>query len=164
MEIDVWDLVKGDGFFIGSYPDNFAIGRYFSADELTSSSYEKIHAEYLEKYNPDGYEELELGVFDVDNYSGLWSGEYGVLEIIDKLKHIKETVYFDIELDVYDFDESFYNERFTSPYEAARATFFGRVHWSDEYIRFNGYGNLESLTERALEERKSDEIKSLGIF
>ena len=32
--------------------------------------------------------------------------------------------------------------------EAARAVYFGNIEcWSDEYIRFNGYGNLESLSE-----------------
>jgi hypothetical protein len=32
--------------------------------------------------------------------------------------------------------------------EAARATFFGKIDsWSDEYIKFNGYGNLESMDE-----------------
>ena len=37
---------------------------------------------------------------------------------------------------------------FSDPIEAARAVYFGNIEsWIDEYIRFNGYGNLESLSE-----------------
>lgn len=46
------------------------------------------------------------------------------------------------------FDEEFFSMAFSNPMEAARATFFGGIEsWSDEYIRFNAYGNLESLSE-----------------
>ena len=32
--------------------------------------------------------------------------------------------------------------------EAARATFFGKINsWTDEYIKINAYGNLESMSE-----------------
>ena len=45
------------------------------------------------------------------------------------------------------FDEEFFDMAFSNPMEAARATFFGDIeNWSDEYIRFNGYGNLESVS------------------
>ena len=30
--------------------------------------------------------------------------------------------------------------------EAARAASFGDVNWLDDYITFNGYGNLKSLS------------------
>ena len=49
---------------------------------------------------------------------------------------------------LYSFDEEFFSMSFSNPMEAARATFFGNIEsWSDEYIRFNAYGNLESLSE-----------------
>lgn len=49
---------------------------------------------------------------------------------------------------VYDFDEDFFNEFFNDPMEAARATYFGKIEsWNDEYIKFNAYGNLESMSE-----------------
>ena len=48
-------------------------------------------------------------------------------------------------LDYQSFDEEFFQNYFTDPYEAARATFFGEVrNWGDDYIKFNAYGNLES--------------------
>lgn len=44
------------------------------------------------------------------------------------------------------FDDDFWEIYFKNdPYEAARATYFGNIqNWNDEYIRFNGYGNLET--------------------
>lgn len=49
---------------------------------------------------------------------------------------------------IYDFDNDFFDMAFSSPMDAARAVFFGKIEsWNDEYIRFNGYGNLESLSE-----------------
>lgn len=97
MKVNIWNLVKGDEFFIGSYPDSFAIGRWFSAEELVSSSYGKIEKEYLIRFNPYNRPELELGVFDVDNYSRLWQGEYDVLDLIRRLKHIYATQEFELQ-------------------------------------------------------------------
>lgn len=50
--------------------------------------------------------------------------------------------------EIHSFDEEFFNTYFANPMEAARATFFGKIEsWSDDYIRFNVYGNLESMNE-----------------
>lgn len=66
-------------------------------------------------------------------------------------------------LDVYEFDDEFFDTFFEGkPLEAARATFFGDIqNWMDEYIRFNGYGNLESLSDYAYDkevQESADEI------
>ena len=51
------------------------------------------------------------------------------------------------------FDEEFFELAFSNPMEAARATFFGNIqNWSDEYIRLDGYGNLESVSEYDVDE------------
>jgi len=61
---------------------------------------------------------------------------------------------------IYDFDEEFFETSFSSPVDAARAVYFGSINsWSDEYIRFNRYGNLESLSEYDVESMFEDEIK-----
>ncbi len=54
---------------------------------------------------------------------------------------------------IFTFDEEFFNSFFSSPIDAVRACFFGNIEsWCDEYIKFNGYGNLESLsTYKAVE-------------
>lgn len=50
---------------------------------------------------------------------------------------------------IHSFDEEFFNVYFeNNPMEAARATFFGKIEsWNDDYIKFNAYGNLESISE-----------------
>jgi hypothetical protein len=53
------------------------------------------------------------------------------------------------EDEVYDFDEMFFETFFSesSAIEVARAVYFGNIqNWSDDYIKFNGYGNLESMS------------------
>lgn len=49
-----------------------------------------------------------------------------------------------------EFDDEFFETYFSNanPIEVCRATFFGNIqNWSDAYIRFNAYGNLESVNE-----------------
>lgn len=44
-------------------------------------------------------------------------------------------------------DEEFYNIYFAEdPARAVHAAIFGDVHWADDYVRFNGYGNLETAS------------------
>ena len=44
-------------------------------------------------------------------------------------------------------DEEFYNIYFSEkPADAVRAAIFGKVHWMDDYVRVNGYGNLETTS------------------
>ncbi len=46
---------------------------------------------------------------------------------------------------IYNNDDSFLDENFSSITDAVRAVSYGDYrHW-DKYVRFNGYGNLESL-------------------
>ena len=51
--------------------------------------------------------------------------------------------------EIFEFGDDFFELFFEGkPAEAVRAAFFGNISsWSDEYIRFNGYGNLVSMTE-----------------
>ena len=53
------------------------------------------------------------------------------------------------EDELFCFDEEFFEMFFsgTSAIEVARAVFFGDIKsWNDDYIKFNGYGNLESMS------------------
>jgi hypothetical protein len=50
------------------------------------------------------------------------------------------------EDEIYSFDDEFFEIFFShKPMEAARAASFGTINWSDDYITFNGNGNLESI-------------------
>lgn len=57
-----------------------------------------------------------------------------------------DTKYQENIIDWVPFDEDFWETYFKDdPQEAARATYFGNIQsWNDEYIRFNGYRNLET--------------------
>lgn len=81
--------------------------------------------ESLKKYLTNNVEELK----DVVNELNSWNG---CLE----------------NLEVYENDEEFFNTFFHgNPSEAVRASCYGDYNYMDEYVRFNGYGNLESLNE-----------------
>lgn len=48
--------------------------------------------------------------------------------------------------EIHSFDEEFFETYFSNPMDAARSTFFGKIkYWTDDYIKFNAYGNLESM-------------------
>lgn len=65
-------------------------------------------------------------------------------------------------LEVYDNDDEFFNTFFqNNVLEAVRAVSFGDYHYSDDYVKFNGYGNLESMSDyeyNSLLEDYADEI------
>lgn len=64
--------------------------------------------------------------------------------------YCQENDYSDDE--IFEFDEDFFETYFSGkPYDAARATHFGEVNWNDEYIRFDGYGNLKSIRKYNIE-------------
>lgn len=92
------------------------------------------------------------------HYFKNWCSGQNLLDFIDEYMELKENYeeyynniidrneipYLDEILDFSD-PEYFFNEYFTNPYEAARATQFGKVNWYDDYIKFDGYGNLQSI-------------------
>ena len=55
---------------------------------------------------------------------------------------------YDGDNQIYIFNEEFFNLMYeNNPAGAVRAVFFGDVQsWNDDYIKFNGYANLESLS------------------
>lgn len=65
-------------------------------------------------------------------------------------------------LAVYENDEDFFDTFFEGrPAEAVRAAHYGDYHYNQDYVRFDGYGNLESLTEYQLERELKDEIDEI---
>jgi len=66
------------------------------------------------------------------------------------------------EDEIWDFDEDFFERMFSNLMESARATFFGNIQsWNDPYIKFNGYGNLESLSEYDAEQEIDDYLQEI---
>ena len=69
-------------------------------------------------------------------------------------------------LDFWENDEEFFNTFFDNPMEAIRATYYGNYNYNDDYVKFNGYGNIDSYSEyERIEEIKDniDDIVELEI-
>lgn len=65
-------------------------------------------------------------------------------------------------LDVHENDEDFFHTYFEGrPMEAVRAAHYGDYSFSDNYVRFDGYENLESLSEYQYEQEIKDEVDEI---
>lgn len=48
---------------------------------------------------------------------------------------------------IFENSECFFSEMFSTTDEAVRAVCYGEYHYTDVYVRFNGYGNLETTND-----------------
>jgi hypothetical protein len=48
---------------------------------------------------------------------------------------------------IYDNDEDFFNTNFSDVMRAVRAIFYGEYNYPDDYVKFNGYANLETTND-----------------
>ena len=65
-------------------------------------------------------------------------------------------------LEYYENDEEFFNMFFpNNPMEAVRSSYYGNYNYCDKYVRFNGYGNLESFNDYDLENKYKDYIDDI---
>jgi hypothetical protein len=64
-------------------------------------------------------------------------------------------------LEYYENDEYFFELYFSNPAEAVRAAHFGNYNYSDDFVKFNGYGNLDSYTEHEVEEELKSSIDEI---
>lgn len=89
---------------------------------------------------------------NIKNY--LLGNEKELLNIVQEINSYNGSL---DNLNFYENDEEFFNTFFAdNPMEVARATFYGNYKYCDQYVRFNGYGNLESFDEyEAMKEIKA---------
>ena len=64
-------------------------------------------------------------------------------------------------LDFWENDEEFFNTFFNNPMEAIRATYYGNYNYNDDYVKFNGYGNIDSYSEYERIEEIKDSIDDI---
>ena len=64
-------------------------------------------------------------------------------------------------LEFWENDEEFFNTFFDNPMEAIRATYYGNYNYNDEYVKFNGYGNIDSYSEYERIEEIKDNINDI---
>lgn len=89
-----------------------------------------------------------------------------LLENLETLREIVSAINcYDNSLDYLDYylnDEDFFNVYFdNNVIEAVRSVCYGDYNFSDDYVKFNGYGNLETCNEFDFEEKLKDNIDEI---
>ena len=65
-------------------------------------------------------------------------------------------------LEYWNNDDDFFNTFFyNNPTEAVRSAYYGDYNYCDEYVKFNGYGNLVSFNDYDLENEYKDYIDDI---
>jgi len=59
--------------------------------------------------------------------------------------YCNESDYYDDA--IYDNDKYFFDENFQNPMDAVRAAHYGEYRYTDSYVKFNSYGNLETTND-----------------
>lgn len=66
-------------------------------------------------------------------------------------------------LEYQDNDDDFFNTYFgNNTIEAVRATQFGDYKYSDNYVKFNAYGNLDSANQWQIQQEYNDYIEDIA--
>lgn len=88
-----------------------------------------------------------------------------VLENEDLLEIVREINNYDSSLDWLDYqynDDEFFEIYFgDKPLEAVRAVCYGEYNYTDEYVKFDSYGNLESCNKYELYEELESNIDEI---
>ena len=94
--------------------------------QLTAyEKYGSVGIDELKEFVLDEIKDEEIDLDEYDNW--LYESEYGGGDYV-----------------IYDNDEDFFNTYFSTPLDAVRASFYGDYNYNDNYVRFNGNGNLDS--------------------
>ena len=65
-------------------------------------------------------------------------------------------------LEFFDNDEEFFNTFFyNNPTEAVRSAYYGDYNYCDNWVKFDGYGNLKSVDDYGLEKEYKDYIDDI---
>ena len=92
----------------------------------------------LQSYLLSNLEELKMLVAEINAYNGSLDS-----------------------LEVYANEEYTINELFSSPYDVLRSCYYGYYNFNDSLLRFDGYGNIESLSEHEYELDIQDSIEDI---
>ena len=64
-------------------------------------------------------------------------------------------------LEAYENDEEFFDMFFANTMEAVRSVCYGNYNYSDDLVRLDGYGNLESFSRWEYEDELKDNIDDI---
>ena len=79
-------------------------------------------------------------------------------EVVEELNNYNNCL---CDLIVFDNDEEFFDVFFDSRLDIVRAICYGNYNYSDEYVNFDGYGNLVSYDEYEYEKLLTDNINDI---
>ena len=80
-------------------------------------------------------------------------------EIVNEINCLDGSLEF---LEYWENDEEFFNTYFyNNPMEAVRSSFYGDYKFCDKYVKFNGYGNLESFNDYDLEKEYKEYLEEI---
>ena len=88
----------------------------------------------------------------------LLNNEETLLDVVSELNSWNSCL---DNLDFWENDEEFFNTFFDNPMEAIRATYYGNYNYNDDYVKFNGYGNIDSYSEYERIEEIKDNIDDI---
>ena len=88
----------------------------------------------------------------------LLNNEETLLDVVSELNSWNSCLDY---LDFWENDEEFFNTFFDNPMEAIRATYYGNYNYNDDYVKFNGYGNIDSYSEYERIEEIKDNIDDI---
>ena len=88
----------------------------------------------------------------------LLNNEEALLDVVSELNSWNGCLE---NLDFFENDEEFFNTFFDNPMEAIRATYYGDYNYNDDYVKFNGYGNINSYSEYERIEEIKDNIDDI---
>lgn len=88
----------------------------------------------------------------------LLNNEEILLEVVSELNSWNSCLE---NLDFWENDEEFFNTFFDNPMDAIRATYYGNYNYNDDYVKFNGYGNIDSYSEYERIEEIKDSIDDI---
>ena len=80
-------------------------------------------------------------------------------DIVSEINSINGSLEY---LEYWDNDEEFFDTFFhNDPMEAVRSSYYGDYNYCDDYVRFNGYANLESFNDWELEKEYKEHIDDI---
>ena len=94
---------------------------------------------------------------EIKNYLLNHVNEIG--NIVSEINSIDNSLEY---LEYWDNDEEFFTTFFhNDPMEAVRASYYGNYNFNDDFVRFNGYANLESFNDWELEKEYKEHIDDI---
>lgn len=96
-----------------------------------------------EKWGCIDYEEglCDLIVSDYIEQAEAWDVISKYNEYLDETGYTDDIIYYNDD----DFFLTFFDN--SNPLRIVQATYFGHYNYNDDYVKFNGYGNLDSFNE-----------------